>query len=622
MTRQIFIARMFLLELLSVSLLVTGCKSGLVVEELPLDQSDVINYGVKVINNDTAIEAKIYGQLMPGGSSERSEIVLVGEQRDISQCVLRLRHLPSEYAFSSAQEGYYNTWVDDFHTKFSSLALAMAQARSSATAAQSLSSFLEPELKTGGLLKTRIRDGRSYVPESVKSAFDRIANDCVRGYQRVYQIALVLPQSLVQQDCVKQLSKVEVALNKLANNAKTKRVISNLTALNNALNAVTDATTRAKGVRAFVDGITQRVKVAVKLSNAVTELQNALVTVNNDYVNRAEATMKPEADTLTREAINAANALATIATNYSAGIENLKDAKADPELSALNTLAFSGDVSIVLGDFTLDRETDVNALTRLLGESQVVVLKQDPSSKLLAEALASAVVHNVAPGFGLPDVDNVVGPSNENIIKAKADLGMSDDDFKRYCQTRAELIRRDQSKEGNYKNVFVIFAEPLMTEGADVSAMIDEFIGDKGKVLVIATDTTPYQGKGKLFQAGNLDMMAGILTGTAVLQEMRLPAPVQEVSEKVVRIALGLRSSFTLADIGPLMKDTGLRLQSLTNPSSSDVDSQIIETMADHQVPSYLVTNSKILSDSLIVVRANLARNRYFYVQQGNGRAP
>lgn len=620
MKTQLTVLKLFFPSLLALSLVVTGCKSGFDVEVLPLDPNQVINYGTQITGKEAAIEAVVFGQLMPGSSEERSKMVLNNELKDISQCIIRLKALPKDFSFDSAQEANFNTWIDGFQTKLSTIAPSIHQARTSPLAAQNLAATVETEVKTGGTLETRISDGEKYVPDTAKGEFDRMAKDCVRGYERVYMTALVLPQSLSQKDCIESLNKVESALQTLSSNANSRRVFTTIAHLNGAIAAVTEASNRAKNVRVYVEGMTQKFKVANSLDTEVTHLQNALTNVTNNYVNVADVAMQPEAKTLTDDAITAAAALKKLSTDYLTGIENLKDPKADAKLDVLATQAFTGSISVILGDFTLDRETDINELTRLLGSSPIVVMKEDASSRLMVQALASSVVNRVAASYGLPDVDNVVGPDQNLITTAKQQFSMSDSDFNNYAKSRARKIREVESKDGNYKNVYVLFADSLMTQGADIRSMVDEFASDKGRVLLITSDTGKYEKLGKAFGTKNLDILAGILAGNAVLQQMQIPGPVQEVSERVVRLAIGLKGSFKLADVSPLMKDAALRIQSRRNAGGADLDNLVVEALAAHGVPTTLVGSSGILLDSLPVVRGNLSRDINYYVSRGSGR--
>lgn len=604
----------FYTAVFALALGVGGCKSGFNVDALPLDDRQVINYGTLVTENKAPVGAVVYGQLVPG-SGERSKQVFDSEQKELAQSISKLRNLPKDYGFDAA---VYNACIDGLQQKNSLMAPEINQARASANAAKNLAGVIALEVQTGGDLLTKVSDCEKNVPDSAKSAFDALAKELTGGYERLYQIALVLAQHIVQKEALEQLKKVSGALKALKDNLKNKVVIANEAQENTALSAVTVASNKERAAGTFIDGMTKKNKVARDFNDAVADLINALNRVNADYVNVADAAMKPEAKDLYDGAVAAANALNRIATDYSTGIEDLKGNKADPKLNGLVEKAFSGGISVVLGDYQLDNKTGTNQLTSLLSGNSVVVMKQDESSEFMVIALASAVTNRVAEK-DLPGIDNVVGPKDSAIIEAKTAFGMSQEEFGEYATSRARKIREDRSKSDKYQNVYVIFADQLTGAGANVLDMISEFSSDGGKVLVVSADTSKYESKGKVFVAPELDLSAAVLTGIAILQEFQLPVSAHEISDKVVRIAGGL-GSLTFADLAPLMKDAAIRISQLKNPSSAEVQSTIMTALAAHKVPTYLIETSGILDGDIKTVQANLATDRNFYVRAGGGR--
>lgn len=596
------------LGILGVLGMTAGCKSGLNVEDIALDPNQVVNYGAIIDGGGGAAEAVVYGQLMPGTSNERSKLILDNEVGDISRCIENLKNL--------SDDANYKSWVDGFWKTFSGTLPTVNNARTSAASARSLATTFESEVKTSGALEARIKLGEKLVPDNLKGEFNQRVQVCVNGYERLYQTALVLAQSISQKDGLDHLANVENALSWLKNNAHNFPTEAER---QTALIAIETASSRIDSVRRFTDGMTQKLKVAAPFNNAVGELQTALNNITTDYVNHVDAAARPAATDHVNDAKAAGTALNALGLSYQGGIENLKDTRGDAKLDALIEKAFTGGTSVILGDFSLDQKTQINDLAELLGTSSVVIMRNDESSNLVIQALASSVVYGVAAKNGLPDVANVVGPKSELMIKSKNDYGMGNEDFERYATSRAEKIRGQMSQDGNYKNVYVVFADNLVSEGANVAAMVDQFIADKGKVIVVTSNTAAYETKGKYFAARDLDLTEAILVGNAALQEYPLKVPTTTVSESVARLKVGLGGNMRLADVAPLNRDAAARVQSLSNPTTSDVRNTVVVAMAAHSVPTHLVQQSGILIDSLPTVRSKMKSNRSYYVSRGGG---
>ncbi len=608
------------LSVTALVLTLVGCKGGFDVDLLPLDKSLVVNYGEDVTSGRAAVENVVYGQLMPGSGQERTAQVFTSETKDLSRCVMRMRGMLNDYDFDTTQETNFKAWADKLQNMLAGVSPDVQNSRKSTAAARVLAGKMEAIVKTGGTLEVEMTDGKTFVPDSAKGEFDKIAKDCTESYDRVYQTSLVLAQTIAQKDALEKLGTVESALRTLTENLESRKVFTTAADLQAGYAAVKSASSKAQSVHTFIDGMARKGRVGPGLSSAIGDLRVSLTGVTNDYVAKAAVALKPEATQLNGDAISAANALDTIATQYRAGVEDLKDTKADVKLDALTSAAFTSGISIVLGNNSLDHETEVNSLSRRLGSAGTVVMKQDGSSLPLVESLASGVVYGVAGNYGLGDVDNVWGLRADLLIKAKTDFGMNQADYSTYTKSRAKKIRESLAKNGNGKNVYVVFADSLITEGADVGGIIDEFAVDNGKVLVITTEPERYLAKGEYLATGELDMSAAILAGNAILQKANLPVPAQEVSEKVVRLAAGLRGSLRIGDLAPMMRDAGLQVASLKNPSSADVDSRILNALASHNVPIHFADSSGVLRDSLSTVRSNLSRNRNFYLLASSGR--
>ncbi len=410
-----------------------GCKTGLDVDALPLDPSQVINYGADVTAGRAAVEAVAYGQLAPGSSEERSGQVLQGEMKDIVRCIERLKDFPKNNALG-AQEGNYNSWTTRLQSKFSALSPVIEQARTSTGSAQTLATTMEAMVKTGGDLETLFKDGERFVPAEAKTAFTGLTKSCSSEFDRIYQIAIVMAQTLTEKDAIDKLSKVEGALARLRDTASTIEVFTKEADNDSALAALTVADTRVQTARTLIDSITSRSKVGTLLDDAVVDLQAKVNLLNADYVAKADPAMKADAKTEFDSAVAAGKELEKVVKDYVTGAESLKSTNPDPRLNDLVTKAFNENIAILLGDFSLGSETQINRLTTLLGSSSVVVLQQDSSSKLIVESMASSVVSGVAAKYGLPDVTGVFGLSDYEVIKAKNELGISKEGFANYCR--------------------------------------------------------------------------------------------------------------------------------------------------------------------------------------------
>lgn len=596
---------------------IIGCKSGFDPAALNLDPQDVILYGNQVKAGKVPAADVAFGQLMPGDSAERGKVTLGHELSSLYSDFAKFRALPKAYSFDAAQTDALANWADGLEKKIAAeVAPTLSLVAKNAEAASNLARVLVNYLKTDGSLESAIKDGEQNIPPDAKSDFASIAKSFTDNLGRIFQISLVAAQTLMQKDASGELTEIKKDLGTLLSNLENLPLITGLNQRDRAKSVVRFAIDREKSVRTFVELMSSKEKIGADLETAVAELTAALVRVNNGYVALVEPTFNAEAKDLYEKATNAAKALKKIVDDYPT-MESLKNpAAGDIKIAGLVDRAFTGDIPVILSHANIERPTDVNELARLLsGSTDVVIMREDASSLPLIRALSASVVYEVARQVGLASVDNVVGPNHDRLNKTKADFGMSNEDFLAYVKSRAHKISAETSKEGKYKNIFVVFADHFAA-GADVVGMIDEF-AKNGKVIVITAE--PSKFKGSLFVPRGLNLAEGIMVANATLGKEAIKVSPISISDPVVRVLGGL-GHMTLASLPTVVEDTAARIARFQNPTKTDILNSALNALAVHNVPTNLVATSNVLHDPLPIMQDYLDRDRSHYIREGSGR--
>lgn len=608
------------------SLLNLGCSGGMDVKAIPLNKDWVINYGKLVYEGKAPVEAVVYGQILPGDSATRGRKVLDAEIRDMTTGLAQFRDMTKLYSFDATAEGNFLACVDTLQVAKQKLTMDIGNARKSPSGAKDLAGVVEPYVKTGGRLEVDLNDCRANVPAAALADFAAIATPYLNSVNRIYQTAIALAQVITQSDAHKEISKIEIALTSLLENispilftTQAKRDV--------ASQAILDATNKNNTVRTYNERLVSINKIGADFNNAVTDLQSALARVKTNYVDAidAAAVEGKAAATASYNACNAAEkVLMQLARDYigGTGIEGLKDTRGDAKLDDLITKAFSGSVPVLLGEINNDSETSVVDLARMLADKSYVVAKQDGSSAPLTWSLASSVMHKLAVTNGL-ESDNVVGLDVDAVIKYIDANFTENENVAEFSRSLAEKLRESQTKDGKYKNVYVILnSDRLAERGADINGMAAEFLKANGHPLVFAHDTSKYEDRAAPFVAKEMDVAAAVLVGNAILEQYKnLPVSITAVSERVARIAAGFSPSFNLGEISLLMKDAGRRISQKKNPTSAEIDEAVIASLSDNKIDTSHVASSGILLHDLSKVKSNLKSNRSFYSSAGRGWA-
>lgn len=573
---------------------------------LPLDSTQIRDYGNDVKADKAPIEAIVYGQLGPG-AGDGGGGGSIGLQFDMIQTDLnKIKDLPKNFAFSDAQKNDLANWAqaleDDVKNK---LAPSLSAAKKSANGAKDLAANTEPYVKTGGSLATTVADGETKVSDAAKERFRALAADLVKDFERLYQASIVMAQGQMQYKGKLAAAKAMQALKRLENDLSATIVPDT----NVAKSAVIDCEDAIQTLRSLFGRMTMNDKVARLVTQAKIRLDAAVLAVQNDYINVVNLpAQKPQSDALFADLEAARADIDTIAGDYPA-IEALKSpVGGDAKLTALAEGAFRGDVMASLGLVDIDHETDINKLTALLSKHDKVVLASDNSSPLIVEGVASSVVFKMAQNYGLGGVDNVVGPNHHELNKARADLNMTEEQFVVFLTSRGKLIREHQSKDG-YKNVFVVFADEF--GGADVSGMIEELMKDGGKVVVVTAKGAQYKD-GKPFAHGFLDVSEGVVLSNAIIREVDDTVNPFDLSLTLVKLYAAF-GDLTIGNLRPAVLDALSRVGDKRN--TVDIERGVIAALAARGVPTQLVNPSGILKEPDVdTVQRNIRANKNFYV--------
>lgn len=585
---------------------VAGCPAGTDYSKLALEPDMIIDYGARAKEGKIPVESLAYGQLMSGDAIERSANVLANEEKDLYRGVAKVRAASTDANFTGC--------VDDLQQKVQAMGPDVVNAGKSANGAKNLAGVLEAYVKTGGSLEAKFAECERALGAGSKTGFESAKAELTKAFERLFQVAVVMAQSIAQKEAAEHHTKALGDLQTLENNLNNKVIFTNVAQRRAANISVKAALNGANSVNTFITDMTSKNVVGVGLSSAVVDLEAAITKLVNDYVNQATASMKTEAKLLVDDALTHAKALNKIAGDF-ASVESLKESRRDVKLDGLVASAFTGAVPVILGELSLERPTEVTELMQTLATNPVVIIKNDPSAMLLVYALASAVVNNVGRK-SLPDADNVVGLNDDLMIKIKKDYSMTNDTFDPYAVSRGQLVHEQTTKEGQFKNVSPLFPDLLAVEGANTNNVVSELAKDGGRVLIVTNDLNKYASQGTLFVPRGMDMSSAILTATAIIQQTpNLPASPAVISEKIVRMAAASSAGvLRIADLANIAKSAA----SLA-ASTRDVNRAVVGALSRHQIPTGGAAASGILTDDLRVVQANLDRDPNYYRSGGGG---
>lgn len=586
------------LSLLGLISLMAGCTASIDYQAFDLDPNQVINYGqrVKLESAKTADAAWLYGKLQVGDSTAGSKAVLEAELQKIIDSKIELLKL-FDPSLLVILDGIIN-----------GIPPLISQATNVAGALQ-LAAYIAPLVGDSDILRTQLFQLRQELASASYSQFNPIAENLITSFERLYKTSVMMSLVIPQKKASKQLSIIELTVNKLEDNLQLVDPMYQ----NSAQLILTSIRNSLLATRNYVAMMTKQNKIGTNLINSVGALTTEITRIKKGYVDKiTDPSSQAEADQKREAAKKAGEELKKTVDDFSESIKTSND----QNLSNLLNEAFAGDVLVMLGDVNLITETRLMNLMRLLSVNPVVIVKTQDDGLLLAEALASAVVNGIAPDYDLGDVANVVGLDVYKLIKAKNDFGMSAVEFNQYLISRAQAMRKQFAQNSGQKTVFVVYDDPLMDVGADVTGMIAEFSQDGNKVLVVTNDPNKLT-KYAPFAFDSMDMDSSYLVATELIKaDKAKPIDPSMVAEPLVKIAFGSGKPVKLSDLSTLVKDTVARLQ-IPNVTADIVKDKVIDALAAKGIDTSWVRNSTILFDSLGATKTNLSSRRDYYVQAG-----
>jgi hypothetical protein len=606
MVRQIVTGsafRFFLSAAAMLLILGSGC-SGLNPAAIPLELSQLRNYGSDVKAGLASVEAVTYGRLMPGGvMNDGAGNMLLVRYEYIHHDVAKIIALSKSYNFDDAA---VVAWANTFENKVKAdIAALLIPASHGAHAAKSLAGALEPYIKSGGSLEGLLADGKSLMPNAAHASCQVLSDSIVINFQVLYQSAIALALGIMQHDASAHISAIETAESELELYLQEPDLFANGAHKGLAEGALTDVSNKRFATAAYVAKMSGSEVVAGTFTTAVAELMASIAQVKAQYIDNV--TNKPEVVALYDAADKAAKALDGLGVDYQ-GIESLKSPQ-DPQLMAL--VSKLNDVAVSYGALSVNENTDLNDLMRMLSKNNVLVLVKDTSSSSLIEALAAAVVFKVAPQFGLKDIANVIGPEHNRIKSIKKDRNMSDGEYNVFLASRARLIREKSNKNGVYKNIFVVFADDY--DGGDVSSMIQEFSKDGGKVVVVTAHSSKYSKGAAFFKHDHLNIPEGIIIADALIKEYAPTVKSSYLSQNLVKDCAGF-GKLTLGLLPDLVR------AALAHIHKSSVDVAISNALEQQGISQRDIIRSEIKRDTPSVVQVKLSKNRSYYLDKARGR--
>lgn len=586
-----FINKLALIPLFMALISSPGCKNCSGFDASALKADAAINYGQMVKNHEIPVEAIVYGQLRPddggGGSITRSEVLLDNIVKDIDN-IKKLDNNPdlSSFGDSLAQE---------FKTNFDIL-----NVHNSAKAAKALALSVEPYIKTSGKLPKLISDGEHYVPDNKKGSYRELSAQLTKDVQSFYQTALGLSLALSQQNAVRELSSL-ATITKLLTALMNETLFATQADKQAAQLALLEVEAKRNDIYTYaLKFVDTEVNVATSFTAAVNSLKTALLRLKTDYIAKADAAFKSDVDGYYVTMENALNSLENLALDYPAieGQKTSSDAEIETLIAGLKNTALAINV---LPNKTL---TDINQLTKKLGDHNVVIIPVNKSSQLIAYALASSVVYHIAKEYGLPTIDNVIGIDADKLNDVKKDLNLSNADFNTFLASYADKLAKEyhEGSHNNYNNIFVIKADDI---DGDVLSML-ESLTKSSKVLVITSHPDKYNLPNKsLAQHNTLKIGEAMTIALAILQEQKAPQAVY-IAERLVKIAAAF-NLLVIGNIRALVLDVLARLP-------EGLDQAVDNALAHVGVAKEDVVNSGVEVDAPVVVAANISASSSHYV--------
>lgn len=599
----------------------SNCGSEFDLGVLDLDPNHVVDYIAFGKENKLAPGTREYALLSSGQGSAEITRQLENIMQESARQISAMEAIGQK--FDSTNLADHKQWIKELREKFESPIIALIKnATKDFKSAYDFGRKMDTEMRQGSNFYKHLSfwQGKlqSIDPQAAK-VFRKHKENLINLYQQLYQQSVILAQAVPQEAAMKEISIIEKVLQDMRSNIEKDPDLVPQTQRSSAKASLRAATEPLIGTQKEIALMTRdKLKVQFSIKNSLIKLGDALNIVQTDYVNRIKMTGKTEALTQAKKQLADAKAalfkLHAINNNY-LGNEKLKE-PTSPELQNLLKRAFSGSMAFSTPS-ALELNLSTNDLVKiidLLKTTNILALKRAEDSAELMKALGLAVDKKLAEHQGLK-ISGVIGLNEDSLNKIRTDFAMQDHDFDSYVKTRAQKVYDTYSSEAKHPTIFVIFADEF-SNGVDVKNIIKIFAQKSHKVIVIADRPEIYSPV--RYVTEGLDLGSGYYVARA---ELKALAPtmnnVDLIIVPLVKIFYGLSRSgqMNLVSLPLALKDTLLRIQQKPG-SEIEAIKAALESMKD-PIPTYMVKQSGILTDSLTTIEANMKNDRAYYRGRG-----
>ncbi len=586
-----------------------GCRSGINYDNIPLNAQHLIDFGHKLKKGEIGAGSIAYGltQLGEPGVGTGAGNILVPDLESIAQGLKAL----GEISYTDIEEyNRFKTYIDDLSSMIRTKADAAISSPAGAVE-------LYTELATAHLLPTlgeslnnRIVALAKEVPLESKVLYDQNAKKITDSVEQIYQFSVVLSQSLAQREAVKKISLIKKALATLSNkiNSQAGLIIGTQADLDAARSELSKAIYRFENAEKEVGKMTSLSKVRTHL----LDYTNNLAALKTSYIDKTDT--EDSARTLYDEAEEAREEFSNKIIAYREDIKDLPFAGLEE-----STRRAFGKVALVSSSISVNEETDLMKLIRLLSTKQVVLALLDDD---FINALAVAVSSRGTESFGLPAA-NLWAFDSVSLNAAKSDFGMSDTDFREYSGSQSSKGYQMTSDNNKYSNLYLIYADRIAS-GFDVNDIIKK-LPSKSKAIVVTAHPSSYPGYSSFVPSG-LDVAAAFHVVRAVISEVNPNLDSAFMAEFMAKVMPAFRRSPTQTSLHNIIiatKNSVAYLAGRPTPSKDDAEQAIIDSLSALPLNPYgelfLIKNTTIKVSEMSTVALNLKLNPNYYYDEARG---
>lgn len=606
-----------------------GCRSGLDVGSLPLDNSLVINLGKKVKDDPSGPEsvyAQIHAQTLTDAKNFEPNVRL------IDTLIEEIRTLPKKLPPKTFSESEALKIDQDVAEKMSSdfskdIKPLVADAENSANGAKALVAKLAPYAKDAGDFDKKLIDFKTMIPSNAQGPFDALAKKIKEELRQMYGKAVKIAQSHLKSEFFKEASNIESKL--LFLQEKVNTLISVLPADRDGVRtAVRDAQDAVTTLKKRIQDMDRPVKVP-DLILKVQDLENKILSLDPSYVKKVT---DPTENSIINDAYllakNFAQKLSQRVRDYPS-IDDLKS-PGDSSLKMAIERAFERPLALVSSELDI-KDTDLLELVRILSRDskKVMFIPKNPGVDSMVLALAAMIVYKKADDIGL-NVDNIYALNYPKIEETIKSYNIEKEKVNIFMQDQIKKIHTKTSDGGKLNNIYVIDADKL--PNVNIFDLVSS-LKNPGRILVLSSKSVlevfgdKDDGTLMTFKFGGLSAQEALIVAENLarkLNDARVRQGLSRLDSRLISesVSKAMRAFVPeKTNLDSVTKVVNQVFNALANQRQISLDEDLTSAVAMAIVASFKeisvgdILSSSVMSDDVKTVDEKVKRDPGYYSQ-------